>query len=147
MVSDKNADILFFKFVDNFLNVFHSDRVNAGKRFIKHYELWIDCKASRNLRASAFAARQLVAKVFPDLLKPEFRNQAFQFLLLIFGSGRRHLQDSADVVFYAKLAKHRRLLGKIPDSELSSLINRKAGYVLIVKKNFPSLGAIRPVVI
>ena len=56
VVGNQNADILFLQLIHDALNVFHSDRVDAGKRLIEHDKLWLNGKASRYLGASSLAS-------------------------------------------------------------------------------------------
>lgn len=72
VVSDEDSDVLLLELIDYTLDVFHRDGVNAGEGLVEHYEFWIDGEASCYLRASAFAAGELIAEIFPHLLQTEF---------------------------------------------------------------------------
>lgn len=56
MVGDQDADVLFFKMIDNRLDVLDGDRVDSGKGFVEHDELRVDGQAAGYFGAAAFAA-------------------------------------------------------------------------------------------
>ena len=84
MVSNQDAYILLFEFIDNALDILNGNRVNSGKRLVKHDELRVDGQTAGNFRASAFPAAESVAIILSHFLKIEFRNQSFKFFALFF---------------------------------------------------------------
>ena len=57
MVGDEHADVLVFQFCHDTLDVFNSDRVDAGEWFVEEYEFRVDGECSCNLSSASFAAR------------------------------------------------------------------------------------------
>ena len=68
VVCNQDTDILVFQSPHNVLDVFYGNRVNSGKRFVKHDEFRVDGQAAGNFRSSAFASLKLVAQILPYLL-------------------------------------------------------------------------------
>ena len=56
MVGDQNAYAAFTKEADDFLDVDHGDRVNAGKRLVEQNEARVGRQGTRDFDAAAFAA-------------------------------------------------------------------------------------------
>lgn len=135
MVGDEDADILFFKFVDNRLDILYSDGVDAGKGLVEHDEFGVNCETTGNLGASAFAAGKAVAKVVAHFLKIELRYETLKFVALVFARGVSHLEDGADVVLDRQFAENGRLLREIADAVLCAAINRILGDVEVIEED------------
>ena len=84
VVGNQDSDILVFQFPYNLLDIFYGNRVDTGKRFVKHDEFGVDGKTTGNLCTAALTSRQLVTFIFAYLLQTELCNQAFEFLFLIY---------------------------------------------------------------
>ena len=78
VVGNDDADILFFEFGDDMLDVFHSDRVHAGEGFVEEDELGVGGQTAGDFHTAALATRQVVAFVFTNLLNVEFGDKALQ---------------------------------------------------------------------
>ena len=141
MVGDKDADVFLLEFIDDVLDVLDGNGVNAGEGFVEHDEFGIDGETAGNFGASAFAARELVAEVFPHFLEPELGDEAFKFVAL-FGRGHGcHLEDGPDVVFHRQLSEHRRLLREVADSVLRSAIDGIFRDVEVVEEDAALVGS------
>ncbi len=136
MVSDKDADIFFLETIDNSLDIFNGDRIDTGKWFVEHYELWVDGKTACNLSASSLTSGKLVAKILPHLLKTELSNQAFELFFLILLCSLCHLQDRADVILHGHLSENGRLLSEITDASLSAFVDRVLSDIEVVEEDF-----------
>jgi hypothetical protein len=56
VVGDDDADVLVFQRRDDILDVFHGNRVNAGKGLIQQDELRVDRKGAGDLAATPLTA-------------------------------------------------------------------------------------------
>ena len=106
MVGNKDANVLTLEAIDNALDVFHGNGVNAGKRLIKHDETRVDREATGNLGAAALTTRQTVTQILAHLLKVELADELLQTVLLLGWREVCHLEDRAYVVFYTQGAEH-----------------------------------------
>jgi hypothetical protein len=68
------------------------------------------------------------------MVEPEFRQQVFQFFLLLLPGEIGHLKNGADIVFHGKLSEHGCFLGEITDAHLGPLVHRQAGNFLLAKE-------------
>ena len=123
VVSDKDADVFLLEMIDHRLDILDCNGVDTGKRFVEHYELRVYGQTAGNLRASALATRQLVAEIVAHFSKAELRDKAFKLVALIFCRGIGHLKDCLDIVLDREFTEYARLLGKIADAVLGTLID------------------------
>ena len=63
VVGDEDTDVAVFQSPHHMLYLLDGNRVDTGKRLVEHDELRVDGQTTRNLGASTFATRKLVAKV------------------------------------------------------------------------------------
>src|SRR5690554_5819942 len=99
MVGDKYPNIFIFKLSHYGLYVLNRNWVYTSKRFIQHYKLRVDSKASGYFCASSFTSRKLISFVFTNFFKSELIYKTFKFSFLIFWRFIRELQDRFDIVF------------------------------------------------
>ena len=71
MVGDEYAYVFVFQLSYDTLYVFHSDRVDAGERFIEEYEFRVDGEGSCYLSPASFTAGELNALAFMQPLIDE----------------------------------------------------------------------------
>ena len=107
MVSDDDTDILVFQFCDDVLDVFHSDRVDTGERFIEKDELRVDGQCACNLAAATLTSGQLDALALAYFVEVELVEKVFQTLQSLFlGELLGHLHHGHDVVLYSHVSEH-----------------------------------------
>ena len=139
MVGNQDTDVTMLKMPDNILNFLNRDRVNAGERLVKHDELRLYGKASCNLSSTTLTTRKLVAKVLAHFLQRELVDKAFKFLHLILTRLARHLKNRKDIIFYAHLTEHTRLLWQIANAITGMLINRHTRNLGIIDKHMSGI--------
>ncbi len=99
VVGDEDADVFLFKFIHDRLDIFDGDRVDAGERFVEHYEARVDGETSGDFGTTAFATGELVAEVFANFSEVEFGDKAFEFVFLLLARHVGHFEDGTDIVF------------------------------------------------
>ena len=60
MIRDQHTDSPSFQAVHDILNIFDSDRIDTGKRFIQKNEPRVGDQGSGDLRPASFAAGQII---------------------------------------------------------------------------------------
>ena len=140
MVGNENADILFHQTGHDRLNIVHSNRIDAGKRFVQHDKLRTDGQAASNFRTTTFTSGQTIAQVFTHFIQVKFSNEAFHFLALLFGRHIGHLQHRKDIIFDRHFAENGSFLRQITDAGLRTLVHRIAGNIGITQENTAFVG-------
>ena len=126
------------------LDVFHGDRVDAGKRFVEQDELGIDGQRPGNLAAAALAARQLHAHALAHFLQAEFIDQLLEALHAVHFVKASHLHDGENVVFDTHGPEDRSFLGQVAHAFLGAAVHRKAGDFLLAEENSSGVGLDQP---
>ena len=140
VVGDEHADVLLLELPHDILDVLHGDGVHTGERLVEHDEEGIDGQTAGYLRATAFAAGELVTQILTHLLQTEFVNEALQLFALILTGLARHLQHGGDVVLHRHLAKHRGLLRQIADALSGPLVDGVLGDFLAAQEDVAAVG-------
>ena len=140
MVGDKDADVAVFQPPHDVLDIFHSDRIDTGKRLVEHDELGVDGQTSGYLRAASLTAGELVALVLAHLVEPEFADQALQLVKLVAMRPAGHFKHRHDIVFHAHFAKHAGLLRQIAYAGTGTFVDGIVGDFFIVDVDVSLVG-------
>ena len=122
------------------LYLLDGNRVDTSKGFVEHDELRVDGKTACYLRTTAFATRQLVAKILAHLAQIEVGNKFLQLLKLLLACEIGHLEHRHNVVFDAQFAEYARLLRQVSYAGACTLVHWEAGYVLVVDVYVSAVG-------
>jgi hypothetical protein len=106
MISNQDTYILILQPGNHRLDVFYRNGIYTRKGFIQQHEFRVYGQCTRNFSTSPFASAKRIAIVFAHMMKPEFIQQRFEFVFLIFLGHIGHLEDRFDIVFYRKLAEN-----------------------------------------
>ena len=113
VVGYEDTDVAVFESPHHMLYLFDGNRVDTSKGFVEHDELRVDSKTACYLRTTAFATRQLVAKILAYLAQIEVGNEFFELVELLLACESGHLEHSHNVVLDAQLTENARLLRQV----------------------------------
>ena len=90
VIGDQNADVAFLQMGDDFFDVDHRQRIDAGKGFVQQHEGRVRCQGPGDLQAPAFAPGKHRCSGFRHVGDAQFFQQASSAVVaLLAGQGQR----------------------------------------------------------
>ena len=98
MIGDKDADLAVLQMGDDFFNIVHCQRVDAGKRLIEKYEGRVGGQGPRYFKTAFFTARQNTCLLFLQVFYAQFFQQHFGTVRTFGGIYGQNLQNRHQIV-------------------------------------------------
>ena len=135
VVGDQHADAGAAQIRDNFLNIHHGQRVNAGKGLVQKHEGRLENQGARDFQAAPLAAGKRVGPVASHGFQSHLRQQLLCAFAPLLRRNRQRLQYRQEILFHRQLAEHRRLLGKVADAAASPQVHGEVGDIVPVQED------------
>ena len=140
VVRHQYADSPLLEVEDDPLNIRHSDRIDAGERFVEQNERGRHHQCPGDLYPSALSSGKRVRPGIRERREMQFGEQVVGAASAFGPRQLERFEDREDVLPDGQAAEHGRLLREIPNTPLRTDVHRVAGDVLVVKQHSSRVG-------